>query len=88
LAPGDRGTFVTVLMEFKLGKLASAWESVTGRNPKQGIVENLRHFKALAETGEIPNSQTAPHGNRGLVGKMKRSMYVENIPTPPGATAV
>jgi uncharacterized membrane protein len=87
-APGDRGTFVTVLMEFKLGKLASAWESVTGRNPKQGIVENLRHFKALAETGEIPNSQTAPHGNRGLVGKMKRSMYVENIPTPPGATAV
>jgi len=88
LAPGDRGTFVTVLMEFKLGKLASAWESVTGRNPKQGIVENLRHFKALAETGEIPNSQTAPHGNRGLVGKMKRSMYGENIPTPPGATAV
>ena len=88
LAPGDRGTFVTVLMEFKLGKLASAWESVTGRNPKQGIVENLRHFKALAETGEIPNSQAAPHGNRGLVGKMKRSMYGENIPTPPGATAV
>ena len=87
-APGDRGTFVTVLMEFKLGKLASAWESVTGRNPKQGIVENLRHFKALAETGEIPNSQTAPHGNRGLVGKMKRSMYGENIPTPPGATSV
>ena len=87
-APGDRGTFVTVLMEFKLGKLASAWESVTGRNPKQGIVENLRHFKALAETGEIPNSQTAPHGNRGLVGKMKRSMYGETIPTPPGATAV
>lgn len=87
-APGDRGTFVTVLMEFKSGKLASAWESLTGRNPKQGVIENLRHFKALAETGEIPNSQTAPHGDRGIVGKMKRSIYGENIPTPPGATAV
>ena len=87
-APGDRGTYVTVLMEFNVGKLASAWESITGRNPKQGVIENLRHFKAFAETGEIPNSQTAPHGNRGFVGKMKRSMYGENILTPPGATAV
>ena len=87
-APGDRGTYVTVLMEFNVGKLASAWESITGRNPKQGVIENLRHFKAFAETGEIPNSQTAPHGDRGFVGKMKRSMYGENIPTPPGATAV
>ncbi len=88
LAPGDRGTLVTLLQEFRVGKLASAWESLTGRNPKQGVIENLRHFKAFAETGEIPNSQTAPHGERGFVGKMKRSMYGENIPTPPGATAV
>ena len=87
-APADRGTLVTVLMEFRIGKLASAWETLTGRNPKQGVIENLRHFKALAETGEIPNSQTAPHGDRGVVGKMKRSMYGENLPTPPGATAV
>jgi uncharacterized membrane protein len=87
-APADRGTFVTVLMEFRIGKLASAWETLTGRNPKQGVIENLRHFKALAETGEIPNSQTAPHGDRGVVGKMKRSLYGETIPTPPGATAV
>jgi len=79
---------VTVLMEFRIGKLASAWETLTGRNPKQGVIENLRHFKALAETGEIPNSQTAPHGDRGVVGKMKRSLYGETIPTPPGATAV
>jgi uncharacterized membrane protein len=87
-AVGDRGTFVTLLMEFRRGKLASAWESLTGRNPKQGVTENLRHFKALAETGEIPNSQNASHGDRGIVGKMKQTMYGENIPTPPGATAV
>jgi uncharacterized membrane protein len=85
-APGDRGTLVTVLMEFRMGKLASAWETLVGRNPKQGVVENLRHFKAFAETGEIPHSQSAPHGKRGVVGNLKRSLYGENIPTPPGAT--
>jgi uncharacterized membrane protein len=87
-APADRGTFVIVLMQFRKGKLASAWETLTGRNPRQGVIENLRHFKAFAETGEIPHSQSAPHGDRGFVGKLKRSMYGENIPTPPGATAI
>jgi uncharacterized membrane protein len=83
-APAGRGTMVTVLQEFKMGKLASAWETVVGRNPKQAVIENLRHFKALAETGEIPRSQNAPHGERGVTGGMKRSMYGEKIPTPSG----
>jgi len=83
-APAGRGTVVTVLQEFRMGKLASAWETVVGRNPKQAVIENLRHFKALAETGEIPRSQTAPHGDRGTIGGMKRSMYGEKIPTPTG----
>jgi hypothetical protein len=74
-------------MTYKMGKLASAWESLVGRNPKQAVIENLRHFKAFAETGEIPHSQSAPHGNRGLIGGMKRSLYGETIPTPAGATA-
>ena len=55
-APGGRGTVVTVLQEFRMGKLASLWETITGRNPKQSVIENLRHFKALAEAGEIPES--------------------------------
>jgi uncharacterized membrane protein len=82
-APGDRGTLVTVLMEFKLGFIESAMATVTGRNPKQAVIENLRHFKALAETGEIPRSQSSPHGDRGTVGAAKRSLYGETIPTPP-----
>jgi uncharacterized membrane protein len=85
-APGNRGTTVVVLMAFKIGKLASAWESLVGRNPKQGVIENLRHFKALAETGEIPQSQSAPHGKRGLIGEIKRSLYGETIPAPAGTT--
>jgi uncharacterized membrane protein len=84
-APGGRGTTVTLLQEFKMGKLASAWETLTGRNPKQAVVENLRHFKAFAETGEIPRIQGQPHGPRGTVGKMKASIYAEHVATPPAA---
>jgi uncharacterized membrane protein len=84
-AVGGRGTTVTVLQEFKMSKLASAWETLTGRNPKQAVIENLRHLKALAETGEIPRTQGQPHGPRGAVGNAKESAYGEKIPTPPNA---
>jgi uncharacterized membrane protein len=86
-APGDRGTMVTVLQEFRLGKLANAWETIVGRNPKQSVIENLRHFKALAETGEIPRTQGQPNGPRGMIGKMKKSLYGETIATPPAEKA-
>ena len=84
-ATGGRGTVVTVLQEFRMGKLTSAWETLTGRNPKQAVVENLRHFKAFAETGEIPRIQGQPHGPRGTIGKAKASAYGEHVPTPPAA---
>jgi uncharacterized membrane protein len=82
-APEGRGTIATVLQEFRMGKLASAWETFVGRNPKQAVIENLRHFKALAETGEIPRAQGSSHGERGMIGGMKESMYGEKIPVPP-----
>jgi hypothetical protein len=72
------------LQEFRMGKLTSAWETLVGRDPKQAVIENLRHFKALAETGEIPRTQGQPHGDRGMIGKMKGSAYGEKITTPPG----
>jgi hypothetical protein len=71
------------LQEFRMGKLASAWETLVGRNPKQAVIENLRHFKALAETGEIPRTEPQPHGDRGVVGKAKKSLYGETVETPP-----
>src|ERR1700749_674895 len=83
-APGDRGTMVTVLEQFRMGKWSRIWEAITGRDPKQSTIENLRHFKAMAETGEIPRIKPQPHGERGTVGSMKRSAYGEKIATPPG----
>jgi uncharacterized membrane protein len=82
--PGNRGTLVTVLQEFRMGKMASAWESIVGRNPKQAVIENLRHFKALMETGEIPRTAGQPHGSKGMIAGMKASVYGEKIATPPG----
>jgi uncharacterized membrane protein len=87
-ASGDKGSLVTLLQEFRMGKLASAWETLVGRNPKQEVIENLRHFKAFAETGEIPRTQGQPHGTRGVIGDMKKSMYGEKIETPPGANGI
>jgi uncharacterized membrane protein len=87
-APGGRGTMVTLFQEFHMGKIASAWETLVGRNPKQAVIENLRHFKALAETGEIPRTQGQPHGDRGVIGKLKESAYGEKTKTPPGVNGV
>ena len=86
-APGGRGTMVIVLQEFKMGKLASTMATFTGRNPKQAVIENLRHFKALAETGEIPRTEPQPHGDRGTIGGIKKSIYGEKIDTPSGTTS-
>jgi len=83
-APTGRGTMVTLLQEFRMGKLASAWETLTGRNPKQRVIENLRHFKALAESGEIPRTEGQPHGPRGTIGGGKSAAYGENIAVPQG----
>jgi uncharacterized membrane protein len=83
-APGGRGTLVTELQEFKMGKLESAWKTLVDRNPRQAVIENLRHFKSLAETGEIPRAEPQPHGERGTMGELKKSLYGEKIPVPQG----
>ena len=83
-APGGRGTIVTVLQEFRQGKFATAAQTIFSRNPKQAVIENLRHFKAFAEAGEIPRIQGQSHGPRGASGSLKSSLYGEKIDTPPG----
>ena len=85
LAPAGRGVIVTTLMMFEMGKLAAMWETFVGRNPKQAVIENLRHFKALAEAGEIPRVYPVPHGPRGVIGDLKEKAFGENLPLPPGS---
>ncbi len=83
-APAGRGTLVTVLQEFGQGRLKTLTDTLRNRNPKQFVIENLRHFKAFMETGEIPRTEGQPHGPRGVSGKLKAETYGEHIKVPPG----
>ena len=82
-----RGTVVTLIQHLKVSGVASFAAGVAKRSPKQTVIEDLRHFKQLAETGEIPSVKGQPHGPRGLSGGIKEWMYGETNPTPPGTSA-
>ena len=79
-----RGTVVTLVQSFKIGRLANAAASIAKRGPAQTVIEDLRHFKQMAEAGEIPSVKGQAHGPRGLSGGFKEWLYGETNPTPPG----
>src|SRR4051794_29968579 len=63
-APGDRGTEIHVEVTADgvggaIGGLAEkveVVEKVVGATPRAKAMDQLRHFKALVETGEVPRS--------------------------------
>ncbi len=63
-APRDRGTEVTVEMEYTPpgGVLGAVAAKLIGRAPDQELSQDLRRFKALMETGEIPVSEGVLRG--------------------------
>ncbi|PYQ90630.1 MAG: cyclase [Acidobacteria bacterium] len=65
-APGGRGTEVRVRLQYDPpgGKLGSTIAWMFGEEPSQTIREDLRRFKRLMETGEIPTTDGQPRGNR------------------------
>ncbi len=89
-APDGRGTRVLLLEEITVpgGRLTMAAAALSRRTPRQIVIEDLRHFKELAESGEIPTVVGNAHGPRGVVGPLKLRMYGENNPTPPGNSNV
>lgn len=78
-APGNRGTEVSVALEYKApaGPIARALASLVGWGPEQIVRESLRHIKQLVETGEIPTTAGQPAGDRGISGKAMRIMFRE-----------
>ena len=66
-APADRGTEVTVEMEYKPigGAAGAAFAKLFGEEPSQQIEEDLRRFKQVMETGEIPTTADQPRGKVG-----------------------
>ena len=84
----DRGTRVTLQERIGVpgGSLGNAVAALTKRTPRQIVIEDLRHFKQLAEAGEIPSVVGQPNGKRGFSGSLKAKLYGENNPTPPGTS--
>ncbi len=71
-APGQRGTRIEVEFSFHppLGKAGVMLARMTGDEPPQQISEDLRRFKQLIETGEIPTTIGQPAGRRSMTGRM------------------
>ncbi|HEY8608521.1 MAG TPA: SRPBCC family protein [Noviherbaspirillum sp.] len=66
-APGGRGTIVRVVMSYRPpGGVAGALAAkLFGEEPSMQMDEDLRRFKWLIETGEIPTTVGQPAGPRG-----------------------
>ena len=62
-APGDRGTEIHAeLPDARGGRVGELVQKVAGTEPKARLKDELRRFKQLAETGEIPRSEGTPAG--------------------------
>ena len=68
---GGRGTVVEVDLSYRapLGKAGSRIAKLFGEEPSQQVEDDLRRFKQLIETGEIPTTVGQPAGRRSLVGR-------------------
>jgi uncharacterized membrane protein len=62
----DRGTDVRVHLQYNppAGKLGAAVARLFGEEPSVQIREDMRRFKQLMETGEIPTTEGQPRGGR------------------------
>jgi uncharacterized membrane protein len=70
-APEGRGTVVRVTLKYDppAGKLGSLVAKLWGEEPSQQIEEDLRRFKQVMETGEIPTTEGQPSGRSASAGR-------------------
>jgi uncharacterized membrane protein len=73
-APGGRGTIVRVDMQYSPpGGMAGALiAKFFGEEPSKQVDDDLRHFKQLIETGEIPTTVGQSAGPRGPITRLIR----------------
>jgi len=70
-APGGRGTLVRVMMHYQppAGHVGSGLAKLLGTDARSLAREDLRRFKSLMETGEIPTTRGQPSGRRSVLGR-------------------
>src|SRR5579883_424818 len=71
-APAGRGTIVRVSLHYSPlgGTLGAGLVKLLGHDPQSRIREDLRRFKQVMETGEIPTTRGQPTGRRSLFGRL------------------
>jgi uncharacterized membrane protein len=65
----DRGTEVRLRLQYEPpgGKIGAAVAWMLGENPNHTIQEDLRRFKSLLETGEVPTTTGQPRGKQSIL---------------------
>jgi uncharacterized membrane protein len=71
-APAGRGTIVRVSLHYSPlgGAVGAGLVRLLGHDPQSRIREDLRRFKQVIETGEIPTTRGQPTGRRSLFGRV------------------
>jgi len=71
------------------GALTRGLASLFGKNPEFVVREDVRRFKRLLETGEVPTTLGQTHGPRGIHGQTSQALLREkaNLPEPQTAPA-
>lgn len=71
-APGGRGTVMYVELEYRPpgGAAGALIAKLFGEEPEQQIDEDLRRFKWLIETGEIPTTVGQSSGPRSVINRV------------------
>jgi uncharacterized membrane protein len=71
-APSERGAILRVSMQYDppAGRLGATIAKLFGEEPQQQVNDDLRRFKQLLETGEIPTTAGQPTGRRSSLGQL------------------
>lgn len=71
-APEGHGTFVKMRMNYEppAGKVGVAIAKLLGKEPGQLARGDIRRFKNILETGEIPTIEGQPSGPRTVMGRL------------------
>ena len=89
--PQGRGTYISANVEYGLpgGPLTAGVAALFGKNPEFVVREDVRRFKQLLETGEVPTTRGQTHGPRGVHGQTAQVLLREkaNLPDPQVAPA-
>jgi uncharacterized membrane protein len=75
-APAGRGTFIDATIQYRspAGALGTTVTKLFGKDPGFLMEQDLRRFKALIETGEIPTVDGQPHGPRSTTAAVARAL--------------